>query len=393
MGAGGAPLWWALFPCLGALAGLAPGVHLPHEADHYNLTTLGPSVELILRRGSSKNGDVLLNITVAYDTNFTSKIQSALKQEEEPHREKMRSLVESLLFQGAGGRCAACKTAVEEYSFQIETVRNRMQEMMPGLLRSEELSGNDAMSRHVLSNEFKRLCRDGSYREGKYSNEYKRVCYLVLGSNEFQKVMGDVDTATDSWISEMKRKLCMLETMVCPRKRKAPSLEMTQCRLCAETVQDLTYVLLRTNRSGFYTPRPLKKGLSNAYLGKTHIQFGLQEVCSNTNLRHASTLESDFEEKCEELTEHSDVIFRATVVNGQLVSNPAHNVCVHAIEDCSELEFAQVWPHLESNHLYNASETGNVSVAQNQLFTTEMARPWEAFWDESKSAVGEDAEL
>lgn len=360
------------------MAGLAlallPALLLAQDADSYGVTTRGNAVEVSFFSGKEPSKH-LFKVSTRYDAWFGDEVAAANKTASSSMDATMAEMIEALLFKGAGELCSACKTAVEEVALQIETVRNRMANVMPGLIRAEEITGEDRMSRNVLSKEFMDLCNEGNYRDLKYSREYRRGCFLILGSNQFQSVWGEVDSDGPSWVPEMKRKLCTLETQVCHRKRKAPDT-MSQCRQCAENMQDLGYILRRATRTGFMVQKAFNKKTSHvSFLSAGHWKLASEEVCETTKLRHAASVASDLEEHCVDLiSEHDEAVRKRFIPKpGAVSSRAVRDVCVEVTGACTEEEFTKLQPVLESWHLHDEKETGKISVFEGQMFRDQVA--------------------
>ena len=341
------------------------------DTDRYSLHTRGGNVQLLL----SRSNDTLLQIKAPYNAWFRDEVTAA-NSTGLSFDQATGDFVEALLFKGGGELCSACKTAVEEVALQLETVRTRMDKIMPGLVRAEELSGNDAMSRKILSNEFKDLCNEGNYRDLKYSREYRRGCFLILGSHQFQSVFGEVDSEAPSWVPEMKRKLCTLETQVCHRKRRPP-VTMSQCRQCAENMQDLSYVLRRASRTGYREQKAVSDNAFNvSFLGTDHWKLASETVCETTKLRHPASVASDLEEHCvDTISEHDEAMRAKFIPSGGVLSHSApREVCTEVTKDCSTQDFDEIQSVLESWHLKDHNETGKVGPLEAQMFRREVAR-------------------
>jgi len=328
------------------------------DEDEYMLTAREDFVDVSLKMRAKT-----VNITARHDADFRTEVHSQLTVAGFDDMETTR-IVEALMHKGAGDMCASCKIAVEEIAFQIDNLRERLNNMMPQLLRMEELENGVDITSNLMSREYGLLCKQSGYRQGKYSSAVMQGCLLVLQSNEFQMVLadfGDMDPKDLSWVPRFKRKLCTLETELCSRKRTPPDHHMSPCRLCAETMQDLIYILRRAPRNGFFRAKGTKK-VKVKFLGSFHIRTAMQELCSSTNLRHGVSVASDLEEKCESMLEFEEELH--ALLNRNLSMSSSRSMCVDLIQDCTHGEFDGIVPQLENAHFIPFSEVGNISSAK-----------------------------
>jgi len=99
------------------------------------------------------------------------------------HRAKLQSRSDVSVVDGHSTPCCS-----QEIAFQIDNLRERLNNMMPQLLRMEELENGVDITSNLMSREYGLLCKQSGYRQGKYSSAVMQGCLLVLQSNEFQVV-------------------------------------------------------------------------------------------------------------------------------------------------------------------------------------------------------------
>jgi len=142
-------------------------------------------------------------------------------------------------------------------------------------------------------------------------------------------------------------------------------------------MQDLGYVLRRATHAGFVEQKAgsSKKGKHVTFLSGEHWKLASEEVCETTKLRHPASVASDLEENCVDLiSEYDDAMRKKFIPSpGVLSSSAAHDICVEVSKECSEEEFEKLQPALESWHLHNQNETGQISALEGHMFRLQVA--------------------
>ena len=394
-----------------ALASLPTTTTTDVGVTSYTLIAKGDTVAVVLR---NQNGEANGHISSLRYGNFTAAVVAFFASKNlDPGPRTLHSLG-MLLELANGGECDACKTFVEESVLRLVEVqeaktKEAMEHARANGVDFKALTGM-GMDQDFVQREFGNLCVSDRYR--RYALHIQAGCQEHLITRNFLKLLhtaANSSTPADLRIPEFKRSLCEVARVEsaadgvpenapapCPVKGPSPAqLEWDGCRMCAENVQDLVFLLRRTSRNGLPMsgdPMSLNKPKTSSaapYLGERHLRMAVQDLCSEVGKRHSAGVATDLQEQCEDLVgEYEENLVALADQGAWRTASPGRTICVDVAGLCSRAQYEALEPHLENQHQLDMNQTRRLpqhAIELNRGFREHLAADEARFRERRKS--------
>jgi len=310
--------------------------------------------------------------------NLTALAEKYFEDSGHPRDDKVLEEIVDKLEARGGGDCDACKTMVEVLSSKLhELVASQVTAKTESRV---EVTGN---TEKVVRSSFagpdvirraRSVCRASEYHQ--FSKYHRKWCERAMDSKQAEDILRRfAGKMVPSAVYERKDMVCTRLLGVCPHKR-FDSSTADSCRLCAEVMQDLSFLMRRSRpdikRSEMIGTNPTtrkKMPDGSGFMQRSHVLTHLDSLCEEMHLRQPWRLSENLREECEDMvSEHTDTIvasFRAMYKGGHGLMFPARDVCVNT-GLCKAKKFDSFMTDLQNFH-FQTNQTKRDKSTKTEL--------------------------